>query len=421
MTKEVTTGFKFPENSIAYVGDPSDITEGLNVSEEFFGIGHPKKMTVVQNDNSKIEVESSDKFGAIIPTTPGATAALRKALRENDLKLYVDSGSSVEFGSNHVPTGTVTNNSHLKVEKGGSVQNVQMSNSDITWAKGVLKNSNLENTTNGKDGLETVGGYFTNAVVKNSEIGMTNNKLSKTTLDNVVAGNIKAEKSDIAAAKATKTTKPVISNSSFKNCSIKTGPKSTFMDSKFGNTKLDTDLANNFDNATVKDANLTTYRDPKGKDGYTVSDSTLEEVISTKSLTAADAQIQGKPWHPVLNDAVTDLSKTTLVTSKGAIIGAGETKPVALTGAELDDQAINHNVDHVAPSKASAAFKALSVVDHGHYGKGDNHEIDDSHVSAVVADTAAYIKAHDMKAQLKAQAAKPVPAKPAAKEDEPEL
>lgn len=328
------------------------------------------KLDVLTVSGEKKEIKPEEKFGEITPVNDKAAAAMRKALRENKFDLYVDPDSSVRFAGKHVPTGTVTDKSTLLLKSPASAQHIEMSGSSIVWGKGVLRESSFINASNGKDDMAIGEGYITKSVLRNhTEIGLDDNHISKSTLDNVVVGNATVDNSDIASAKATKVTKhkPMLANSHFKNAVIKTGQDSNFINSLFTNTKIDTDLANNFDKASVTDVNLTNDND-KAKDGYTVSNSYLKEVISTQPLTASDTKLGGKPWHPILNTAQADFTKSDISTDKGAVISTSGDKPIVMKEATVDEASIQHNTPNVTPGKNITGFSAIAKMDHGHYG-----------------------------------------------------
>lgn len=376
-------------------------------------------LDIVTINGETKHIGKDEELGEIVPLTSVASAAVRKAFRDGTFNLFVEKGSKVEFGGKHLPTGTVTGNSHLITEKGASVQHIDMDNSDLHWTKGVIKATTIDDSSNGKDDLQTGGGYLTNSVIKNgSEIGMDNNHLSKTTLDNVVAGNISAENCDLKTSKKTKVSKhkaTFLGDNKFKNVIGNLGADSNVVDSQLTNLKLDSDLSNSIDNTELQDANLSNANaDAKATTGYTFSGSKISEVIATTPFTASDSQIAGKPWHPFLIDSKADISNSTLETNKGVAVAVKGDKPLVLNGANLDDDAIRHGVAGLKVNENTPGFKALGKMDKGRYGKGPNQEIDEKQVKSVVKE----VQASKQPTTYARPAQKP---KAKAKADEPEL
>lgn len=407
-TVEPDYGYETTEENIANTG-----TDGGPIK-----LKHDDLDIVTINGETK-HVGKDEELGEIVPLTPVASAAVRKAFRDGTFNLYVEKGSKVEFAGKHLPSGTVTGNSHLVTDKGASVQHIDMDKSDLHWTKGVIKATTIDDSSNGKDDLQTGGGYLTSSVIKNgSEIGMDNNHLSKTTLDNVVAGNLSAENCDLKTAKKTKVSKhkaTFLGNNKLKNVIANLGADTNVVDAQLTNTKLDSDLANSIDSTEIQDANFSNVnKDVKATTGYTFANSKIKEVIATTPFTASDSTMTGKPWHPFLVDSKADISKSTLETDKGVAIATKGDKPLVLNGAHLDDDAIRHGVAGLKVNENTAGFKALGKMDKGRYGKGPNQEIDETQVKSVVKEVQASKQAPTYN--------RPKPkAKPKAKTDEPEL
>lgn len=87
------------------------------------------------------------KLGTITPQDYRAADSLTDALENHDLNLIVDKTSDVKFTGEHVPTGVVTNNSHVVLDEEARMDKVLIGdNSTIDLACGRLKNSVLLGT-----------------------------------------------------------------------------------------------------------------------------------------------------------------------------------------------------------------------------------------------------------------------------------
>lgn len=358
---------------VVYGKSPDDIANikaGEPVTFE-----HPTEFEALALDGSTKTVKPTDSFGKIVPTTPEAAAAIRKEFREGTFNLYVDKDSSVEFGSKHVPSGTVTNGSHLTVDKGASVQHIQMDNSDFHWTKGVVRDCIFTNSSMGENELATGSGFLTRITANNSQIGMANNHASNMTLDHVVAGGLTGRDSDLAASKATKSFSdmPTMVRSGFINTHVKTGLGSNIIDSTLTNSKIDSKLAEDLDSSTLNSVNLNHVNlDVKSKEGSSLSGTKLADVIATTPVTASKATITGRPWHPLVVNTPLDVTNANIETLKGAVVYDKDNKFVSF-GSEsgkamkLSDKEMNHNLEWVLPNHNGAEFKQLGSEDHGIY------------------------------------------------------
>lgn len=418
---------------IVYSNNPDDIARikaGEPVTFE-----HPAEFKALALDGSTKTVKPTDSFGEILPTTPEAAAAIRKELRDGTLNLYVDKDSSVEFGSKHVPSGTVTNGSHLVVDKGASIQHIQMDHSDFHWTQGVVRDCILTNSSMGKNELATGSGYLTRVTANNSQIGMADNHASNMTLDHIVAGSITGHNSDLASSKATKSfsNMPTMVRSGFINTHIKTGLGSNVIDSILTNSKIDSKLTEDLDSSTLNSVNLSHVNsDVKSKVGSSLSGATLKDVIATTPLTASKATISGRPWHPLIVDTPLDITNANIETLKGAVIYdknnkaisfGNESKPLKLT-----DNEMNHNLEWALPNHNGIEFKELGKEDHGIYSDATEKQVKSviteaqTKLGKFVAKTQAADKVADKTATKTAtKAAKKPAVKKAVEKDEPEL
>lgn len=345
----------------------------------------------------------------IVATTPEAKAALQKAYRDKTLDLIMDESSSVEFAGKNIPTGTLKNNSHLKVSKGVSVQEIKMDDSTITWTKGSIKDSEFENSSSANNGLEDSGGYLTKVHALNSQISMNDNHISNTTLDNVSVGNITSNNSSLKVAKGHTTgSKSEIISSKFTKSNVMIGPNSTILDSALTNAIIKTNLNTSLNNTQLSAVRLNDVNTlPKTQTGYTLSDSTVADVISAVPITASASNISGKPWHPVVINSHLDVTNVILNSTKGAIVSnqfnqqpdRSDDEPVILGNAqrkiEITDKDLAHNVNGFELNKNSSRFKKLSTMVHGQYGYGLSDNNIANKVNSLVKSTAHSVRSLD--------------------------
>lgn len=406
--------FKIDKDSTFAANQPVTFTHG--------------KLEITGVDDKAQTVAANAELGQLVPTTTHAANVLKTMAEDGvNVPLYVEKGSTFEFGGKHLPNGVITGKSDVSLGKSVSARNLEIDGSKLHWSKGFINDSKIINSETGVQSDAPAGGYISNSVVKNNtDLDLDENTIKNSTLDNVAVANGKIANSQVKTSRVTKSTDKKVSISSSKlNKVIATaGQETAIIDSTLINGRLDNKHLNSIDNSTIESFNLSSDGVPAtNKDGFTFEKAKLSNVIATAPVTASDTTLSGVPYHPVITLTPLDATKSELTTKTGVVLRGEDSKPLSLNGASIDDKAILHGVPGVQSSDMSPAFKTVgAAVTAGHYGKGEKQTIVKADINALndSFDNPEPVKKAPKK-KTATKAAKKAPVAKAKTEDGPEL
>lgn len=133
--------------------DPNGATKSLDEIDANKPVQLRGKIEIYDHSKTQPKQEHSSygthpiQLGTITPQDDQAASSLTDTLANHDLNLIIDKTSDVKFAGEHVPTGVVTNHSHVVLDEEARMNKVLISNhSTINITCGRLTNSILLGT-----------------------------------------------------------------------------------------------------------------------------------------------------------------------------------------------------------------------------------------------------------------------------------
>lgn len=325
------------------------------------------------------------QLGIVTPTSQKAADSLRQKLTEHDLNLVVDKSSSVAFAGSSVPTGIVSNNSHVKLHEMAQMRKAFISyGSTINVFKGSIENSKLIGVDTDPEAVITVKNSVidksdTHAIIEHSQLGdnteIVDSKIGYTIhTDNsqIISSKIDCPDSDFLATMEDALTHydAEIINSSIVNSNIDTGGTLFTTDSKLTNVNIQSSMMKN----TISSSELSrvtlgyvgTETALDIKDNVIVG-SKLANVIAGSNLTIEKSQITAPKDKPFVIGSPFDTQGIKLKLDQGFAISKGNNVCVMVNEfptMKAINPAENKDIKQIKPNKA---YDKLSKIKHGRY------------------------------------------------------